>query len=977
MEVKNWTPGRMRSSVKPNSVSTTCSLHGCHDEARTEEVQYLRTPARAHLSNYRDQASMPDVKPDYFGSSYSKQRNLRRSSKEHLRLTPTRQSQPTELAERAEYVLQTTSKTIEKAMEVIDRSAAIERRLQGRDQPGPERHIPRSTSKETIHKKTRFSIPEEIEMRGNRKVREVSTEVVVEESIPEEELRYKYVETTEQRFDNRGRDVRGNIRRKLEEETPVEQERHYYMTRSPHKRQQVHTGTLHTELRGSDKKLTDFARVSKYANDSKVMADDSILPSRSDPRAHINLMVSRDTIDRLTHSIMKRPIDLSSMVSIRQAKKNPSTVKTTTFSLFKTGSALNRKDSKAEKDSEYKKIYLSQSSPSKPEVYSETVVVETREIPPVNQESDREMVSEERHTSYHISRDQHRNSQKDYNTYVKPSAASTATFESRRPAELPPSHLNQSSVIRRASRWDPSSVAESVKIADNDRIEVEVSLDNTRQVDSNVVKTSVVNENGDLLWRGLVSSERTREEKTKGRDRVELEMSELRKKYLPVEQGSVNRLGLSNNSKSVTEIARERSVQRQRSKERLTDGSRLNQTFDVLQDTPADCERISNSSYQPKFSSSKAKGIDFSVRERSTNRIGASKPIPPQNDPFEELRSNSNIKYKAEIEKKLNFDSAAKNLDPNSFSFQNATPTKQDRRSTAIPPTTAGNTIRAQDEVISFGNVSSKNQVSSRPGSSFEGRPGTGTTQVERDIFSEEKILASPAKRRQIDVAWRDERERSIKSIKVETPESLKKFSPRQALPVREPLFRADMIDSGKWCKYHGKHDVITESFMSKLNEGPARRATPDRTEKCTIRGMSNQSQKSFNSKVLGRHYKSLARVEGGQENLNRSSDLLYRSRDRESPVNMSYDDVKIVIFDEEKKNRDAKQYGNQMVQGLKREINEAAMPAERIHLERASKSRLSMHNPKRALKSCLKPTPQSKMRNFNLEDPMRSTLKY
>lgn len=56
----------------------------------------------------------------------------------------------------------------------------------------------------------------------------------------------------------------------------------------------------------------------------------------------------------------------------------------------------------------------------------------------------------------------------------------------------------------------------------------------------------------------MLNRERTRDEKVRGRDQVELEMSKLRKKYLPVDQrqdGALGRFGI----KSVNDISKERS----------------------------------------------------------------------------------------------------------------------------------------------------------------------------------------------------------------------------------------------------------------------------------------------------------------------------------------------------------------------------------------------------------------------------------
>ena len=149
--------------------------------------------------------------------------------------------------------------------------------------------------------------------------------------------------------------------------------------------------------------MTDFRRGFKYEHDYSVAADDSILLGKSDPRAHLNPIINHDTIDRLAHSILKRPTDLSSLISIKQDKRNPAaTTKATTFSLFKPGTALNRKYSKAEKVSEYQRLYLAENSPSKLELYTETTVYETREASQIP-EVDFEPVLEERRTSYLVS----------------------------------------------------------------------------------------------------------------------------------------------------------------------------------------------------------------------------------------------------------------------------------------------------------------------------------------------------------------------------------------------------------------------------------------------------------------------------------------------------------------------------------------------------------------------------------------------
>lgn len=971
MEVNTWTQSRLRSSIKPNSLSTTCSLHGCHEEHHDDASHYMTTPVRqVQAANYRDQASMPDVKPDYFGSSYSKQRNLRRSSKEHLRGTPSRQSRPDELAERAESALNDTAKTIEYAMEVIDRSAALERRTLNGDSFSRTYQPLTSSSKEIIEKRLRFCIPEEVAQReGNGRGRELITELRIDQRRPSGSSTYKTVDIIKDKYTEKYSDKFRSVRGRNESEFDLAPAGRVY-PRSTQNRQQVHTGTLRTDLTGSSKKLTDFRSGFKYEHDSGVVADESIIPSKSDARAHLNPMISHDTIDRLSHSILKRPIDLSSLVSIKQDKRNPAaTTKATTFSLFKQGTALNRKDSKAEKDSEYKKLYLNENSPSKPELYTETTVCQTREV---SQRPDRdvETVIDERRTSYQARREPDRCAVQParlLRTQIPIQARDQYPSRIARETNQKSDH-GQSSIIRRASRWDPSSVAQSIRIDDQNRVDLEMLIPGSECRDESI-NAAVVNGSGDVLWRGMLSSERTRDQKARGRDQVELEMSELRKKYIPVDQrqeGSLERVDKS----TVNDISRERSAQRQRSAERLGGKGRLNQSYNVLGDSSDDCERISHCSYQPKLIYSKAKDMNSSLLEKSNSRLGLTTNSKlAESDPFEDLRAISNNKYKTDVEKKLNFDSASKDQNINSFSFQNGTPAKNFKRSSANQPTTAEATMQIQDEAISFGNNGSRRQASSRPGSSFNS--AVQEPVLERDLFSEEKLITSASKSKNIDVIWRDQRDNSLH--KIATPDNMN-YSPRQALPVCDPIFKADHIESRKWCKYHGNHDVITEPFVSRLNDGRVRRATPEKTNRCTMRGISNQSQRSFNNKMLGRHYKGLVNAEGSKTSLNRSTVLEY-SHVQRNHLNKSYDDVKIVILDEDRQ-RD-KNFDSKGFRPKRRDIPESILLEERLLQDKASRNRLSMHTPNKGLKSCLKPSLQSKLKNYNPDQIMRSTLKY
>ena len=75
---------------------------------------------------------------------------------------------PDALTEKAENVLNDTAKTIEYAIEVIARSAVLERKTLNNDVRSTAYQPLRSSSKDIVEKRLRFSLPEEVDQReGN------------------------------------------------------------------------------------------------------------------------------------------------------------------------------------------------------------------------------------------------------------------------------------------------------------------------------------------------------------------------------------------------------------------------------------------------------------------------------------------------------------------------------------------------------------------------------------------------------------------------------------------------------------------------------------------------------------------------------------------------------------------------------------------------------------------------------------------
>lgn len=185
---------------------------------------------------------------------------------------------------------------------------------------------------------------------------------------------------------------------------------------------------------------------------------------------------------------------------------------------------------------------------------------------------------------------------------------------------------------------------------------------------------------------------------------------------------------------------------------------------------------------------------------------------------------------------------------------------------------------------------------------------------------------------------------------------------------VDQPVLSANRLTRIP-CDYHGKHDTISRPQFNKLRKEDSRKATPERSEKLTIGGVENSSQREFDYRQLGSHYKSYSTVKDpsfSEARLNMAHNDTLRSK---HALSRSLNDLNIVIDDGNTER--LAPHGSNL--SKKYRLDRFDQPFKN---DKNSLSRQSLHTPQRPLKSILKPTSVTKASSSQLSHESRYSQK-
>lgn len=479
--------------------------------------------------------------------------------------------------------------------------------------------------------------------------------------------------------------------------------------------------------------------------------------------------------------------------------------------------------------------------------------------------------------------------------YVKPGRTYYAHQPCQRTALVLQATKNQSSlksdddpassITRRASRWDPSSVADRVIVDHKNRLSLEMKVDSDlRDRQDNVVIASVNSRDGDLLWKGRLRAE---QESITKRARDETQSSD--KQFTFNHQNT--EVNLDQGSISMVETRADRSRQAIQS----TQTYRSRHEWGI--DKPNTADRLESNTVKSKAIYSFA---DDSASQ-SDRKLGVNNPeglvreqIPMQatNDPFEQLRNESNLNYKRKLDSKVHESQCLKSY--NLAENQHARPSQTSMFLTPDKENLLPSDIKSK--LLSRGHAAATS-LSPRQSVQYQISP---------------KKPSKP-QCQQIDQA-----------------------KTRPALPFSVGFHTPD-----KRCPYHGQYDRVTEVYPMHCKSEDKLKALPEKVEKFTRRGVVRQTERSFDSKVLGKYYKSLATVNS------HSRDRHFR-REKSidfAPLNRSQHELKIVIRNEDKKgetfinqNTKAKAYD------FNKRTNISNHPHTQLEIDKGSKARITLH---------------------------------
>lgn len=323
-----------------------------------------------------------------------------------------------------------------------------------------------------------------------------------------------------------------------------------------------------------------------------------------------------------------------------------------------------------------------------------------------------------------------------------------------------------------------------------------------------------------------------------------------------------------------------------------------------------------------------------------------------------EYSSNLNAQKKEEIGKKLTFENDDRfgTLErDNNFSFQGPVGNKDQGYTDRI--STQAKTPTRRD--LERQNTSTRSTLKTDP-TGLQNSSSSIIGLQRKSLFPHSRIADFDKEKNVIQVSHKIEPER----------ETNYRITPYEQRSIFEDQVLAENKLMGKKpCDYHGKHDTISSTYHPLARSNDNRRATPERADKMNIGGLANRSQRNFDHKTLGGHYKGYSKV----KDLSRSIDHIPEEKGLKMPRNgvlsRSYNDMKIMIDDgSAAKVRDE---GTSLSQ--KYRLDRFDRPSKP---EALNNSRMSIHTPTRPLKSILKPSTTLKASSSQLNQDSRYAKK-
>lgn len=350
------TPSRLKSRNLGSTAAGSTTFKSTVNEQEAEEVDAPDT--RVNKEFNRDEISKPDTHSKFV---------IEPREAGHSRYGRSAAS-----VKRPENFLESTAKNMDRAREAIDRSFQLERQVADRTRLFTASSSSIADQRSAIRERSLARSRERLPSNESRKV----------ETAPAE--RYETVVETEYKISpSRHTDtyVTERVAKEFADELdePNDQRVSYYTVRP----RLVHEGIIHTNIDRSHKKFTNFMEVSRQENDRKADADREVAKNKCDPKVYLNQTLSRDTMDRIRATVKKSPIDLTSIVSIRQARCSIHTSSVLNFSKIQPITELSRRNKKAMRDSEYKSTIIQTivPAPAQRERYTKIEIIEERGLP--------------------------------------------------------------------------------------------------------------------------------------------------------------------------------------------------------------------------------------------------------------------------------------------------------------------------------------------------------------------------------------------------------------------------------------------------------------------------------------------------------------------------------------------------------------------------------------------------------------------
>lgn len=420
MEFSSLTPASIKSRALPSTAAQTCHIRTTVKEERDEggwRASPVSVYERTVETTIKDQASKPESK-DIWHSDYRSKR-VNRSTR----------YQSDYLGERVDTMLDEARK-LGTEIEVIDRTVRFE------------------------NKKDRVNDRISVTSKGDRDRSATRDRPITrsKEKLISDETRV--FERSHPRFEERAleSDYRGNPGRENSSTNNLEysnddtgsqdNSRLSYYTVRP---RLVHEGVIHTNLDRSHKKTTDFMEVSRRETDKSASVDREVVKNKCDPKVYLNQTISRDTLDRIRVGARKSPIDLSSIVSIRQARCGPHKSSIVNFSKIQPPEELSRRNQKAKRDTEYKSLLTSTKTFHDKDKYSRVEIIE-EEIYPAKVEYSRNRHFTSKDRSNEVKREEYSRIEIDLSVREVPTTSTR--------------------VVERVSRWNQHEVIQPKRVTE-------------------------------------------------------------------------------------------------------------------------------------------------------------------------------------------------------------------------------------------------------------------------------------------------------------------------------------------------------------------------------------------------------------------------------------------------------------------------------------------------------------------------------